>query len=69
MLARLLGAGRLPGRTDLDCVRAGLRWLAGAVRLPRAGRRRDNERDVDLLDSGSGGVGQRGGSLRSQGHS
>lgn len=37
---------------------AGLCWLAGTVREPGAGRRRDNERDVDLLDSGPGGIRQ-----------
>lgn len=52
-VAWLLGAGWLAWRIDLDRVRVGLHWLAGLVRLPGAGRR-DDERDVDLLDSGSG---------------
>lgn len=68
VMARLLGAGWLPGQRDLDWMRVGLRRLAVAVREPGAGRRRDNERDVDLLHSGPGGIWQRGGSLWSQGH-
>lgn len=54
----LLGAGRLPRQRDPGWVIAGLRWLAGTVREPGAGRWRDNERDVDLLDSGPGGIWQ-----------
>lgn len=71
-LAWLLGVGRLPRCIDHDCVCVGLRWLAGAVWLPGAGRRRwDDERDVDLLDSGSGrsGIWRRSRPLWSQGHS
>lgn len=66
--AWLLGAGWLPGRRYLDWMRVGLHWLAVDVWVPWAGRRRDNERDVDLLDSGPGGIWQRGRSLWSHGH-
>lgn len=69
-VAWLLGAGRLPWWTDLDCVHVGLPWLTGTVWLPGAGRWWwDDERDVDLLDSASGRIGHRSRSLWSQGHS
>lgn len=69
-VAWLLGAGWLPWWTDFDGVCVGLPWLAGAVWLPGAGQRwLDDERDVDLLDSGSGWIWQRSRSLWSQGHS
>lgn len=69
MVAMLLGVGRLPRWTDPDGVRAGLPWLAGAVRLPGAGWRwREDERDVDLLNSGSAGIWQGSRSLWSRGH-
>lgn len=69
-VAWLLGAGWLPWWSDLDDVCVGLPWLAGAVWLPGAGRRWwDDERDVDLLDSGSGWIWQRSLPLWSQGHS
>lgn len=51
-------------------MRVGLPWLAGTVCLPGAERRwLDDERDVDLLDSGSGRIWQRSRSLWSQGYS
>lgn len=71
-LAWLLGAGRLPWCIDHDRVCVWLRWLAWIERLSGAGRRRwDDERDVDLLDSGSGrsGIWRRSRPLWSQGHS
>lgn len=68
-LSRLLGAGWRPWRTDLDCVCAWLLWMTGGGWIPRAGWRWwDNERDMDLLDSGSG-IWQRSRSLWSQGNS